>query len=89
MKNDQVEEVHPPIGDIASGKNHKRCGLQKLQQLAENRKIDFLYVSTIDRLGRETVKTLQLLKSLAEADVTVKTVDGEFSFSDLFNIGSM
>ena len=89
MKNDQVEEVYPPIVDIASGKSHKRYGLRELQKLAENRSIDYLYVCTIDRLGREIVKTLQLLKILAEADVTVKTVDGEFSFSNLGNIGSV
>jgi len=88
MKNDQVEEIHPPIVDIASGKS-QRHGLQELQKLAENRSIDYLYVCTIDRLGREIVKTLQLLKSLSEADVTVKTVDGEFAFRDLDNIGSV
>jgi len=68
---------------------HPEKALQELQKLAENRSIDYLYVCTIDRLGRQIVKTLQLLKSLAEANVTVKTVDGEFTFSDLNNIGSV
>jgi DNA invertase Pin-like site-specific DNA recombinase len=89
MKNDMVEEVHPPIKDVASGKSLQRAGLEELQKLTKNRSIDYLYVTTIDRLGRDTVKTLQLLQSLKESGVIVKTTDGEFTFSGLAHIGSM
>jgi len=88
MRNDQVETVHPPIVDIASGKSLQRSGLEELQKLVKSRSIDYLYISDLSRLGREAIKTLQLLKSLSEADVTVKTVDGEFTFSGLDNIES-
>jgi DNA invertase Pin-like site-specific DNA recombinase len=52
MRNDQVETVHPPIVDIASGKSLQRSGLEELQKLVKSRSIDYLYISDLSRLGR-------------------------------------
>lgn len=82
MKNEMVKEVHAPIIDIGSGTNFEKSGLEELQELARSGSIDYLYISALDRLGRDSLKTLQILKCLEESDVTVKTIDGEFAFSD-------
>jgi DNA invertase Pin-like site-specific DNA recombinase len=52
MKRDMVEEVHPPITDISSGRNYKRPGLRELIKLAKDRSIDYLYVYDLDRVCR-------------------------------------
>lgn len=82
MKTDMVEEVHAPITDIGSGMNFERSGLEELQELAKSRSIDYLYISDLDRLGRNILKTLQILKCLKESNVTVEAIEGEFAFSN-------
>ena len=73
MKSDNVEEVHPPITDVTSGKNSQRTGLEEVLKLAESKSIDYLYISEIDRIGRDSQQLLDFILKLRSHDVTIVT----------------
>jgi DNA invertase Pin-like site-specific DNA recombinase len=73
MERDGVIEVLPPILDVASGMDFRRRGLRRLLRLAEEGRIGYVYVQRRDRLGRDVVKTLNLIVQLKELDVIVRS----------------
>jgi DNA invertase Pin-like site-specific DNA recombinase len=88
MKKDNVEAVHVPVIDVVSGKNDQKTELEELQKLVKSKSIDYLYVSTSDRLGREPAKILQLLQRLENAGITLRTIDKEVKLGDILGNGA-
>jgi DNA invertase Pin-like site-specific DNA recombinase len=87
MRKEMVNEAHIPITDLGPGMDIERPGLKEVQKLARRGSIDYLYISSIDRLARDTFKVLQLVRSLTESGVVVKTVDDTATAFGGFNPG--
>lgn len=49
--------------------------LKEVIKLAKLGIINYLYISSIDRLGRDTSRLLQLIRILTESGMVAKTVD--------------
>jgi DNA invertase Pin-like site-specific DNA recombinase len=73
MKADSVEEVHAPITDLVSANDTQSSGLMEVLKLAENKSIDFVYTSGLDRLSRNSMVLLNFLSKLRGYNVTVVT----------------
>jgi len=82
MKNDDVEEVHEPIEDVESGRDFERKGLKELFELATEKRIDYVYVLDLDRLGRHVAETPYLMYRLKEEGVIVRDPYEEYNFND-------
>jgi DNA invertase Pin-like site-specific DNA recombinase len=82
MKNDGVEEVHEPIEDVDSGRDFERKGLKDLFELAFEKRIDYVYVIDLDRLGRHVAETPYLMYRLKEEGVIVRDLYEEYNFND-------
>lgn len=78
MERDGVKEVHPPIEDAESGRNFERRGIEDLIKLAEDSCIDYVYVHSLDRLGRNVAETPYFMYRLKELGVTVRTPEREY-----------
>ena len=52
------------IRETASGLNFDRPGLQKLMRLAERHEIDTILMTSLDRIGRDALKILDVLETL-------------------------
>ena len=52
------------IRETASGLNFDRPGLQKLMRLAERHEIDTILMTSLDRIGRDALKVLDVLETL-------------------------
>jgi DNA invertase Pin-like site-specific DNA recombinase len=76
MFKDQVIAVRPPLVDAVYENCTGRSGLAEVLQLTKNKIIDRLYVCEINQLGRNFAETLDLLFSLREYGVMVKTPSG-------------
>ena len=74
----EIEEVPPPIEDVVSGRNLNREGIKKLIQLANSGEIKYVFVTDLDRLGRNTAETPYLMYRLKEVGVTVVDKDEEY-----------
>jgi DNA invertase Pin-like site-specific DNA recombinase len=84
MKNDMVEEAHAPIIEVRSGTDMQSApGLEELLELAGRGRIDYVYVSGLDRFGRTVSNNKQILSYLNECSVKVRTNEGEVKFSEL------
>jgi DNA invertase Pin-like site-specific DNA recombinase len=76
MKNEMVIEVHAPIIDLGFGVTRRKPRLKKLSSLVKSRSIDFLYIYDLSRLGRKVTEVFELLQTLKESGVEVKTDEG-------------
>lgn len=64
--------------DTGSSLKMNRSGLLEALQAAENGKIDVLLVKRLDRIGRDTPKTIELLQNLKQLGITVYSpLEGE------------
>jgi DNA invertase Pin-like site-specific DNA recombinase len=81
MKKDGVEEVQEPIEDAESGQDFERKGLKKLLDLAHTKRIDYVYVLDLDRLGRHVAETPYLMYRLKEEGVIVRDINEEYNFN--------
>ena len=52
------------IRETASGLDFDRPGLQKLMRLAERHEIDTILMTSLDRIGRDALKVLDVLETL-------------------------
>jgi len=83
MKADDVVAAHEPIVDIETGTTTEREGLKQLWDLAKSGAIHYLYVHSLDRLGRHVAEIPNLMYRLKqEMNVTVRTIDREYNFID-------
>ena len=89
MKADNVKEVHAPITDLISAKDTQSSGLMEVLKLAENRRIDFLYTSGLDRISRDSLLLLHFLSKLRGYNVTVVTPFQIFDIKKLEDLMSM
>jgi len=85
MERDGVEQVHDPILDTETSYRdfYAREGLKQLWKLAQEKKIDYVYVYALDRLGRNAAETphlMYLLKNLY--GVITRTISEEYNFED-------
>ena len=64
--------------DIGSGLDFDRAGLKEVMKAAEDGKMDVLLLKKLDRLGRDTTKTLELLQGLDQLGVQIYSpLEGE------------
>ncbi|HEY9161002.1 MAG TPA: recombinase family protein [Desulfomonilia bacterium] len=64
--------------DTGSGLKMNHSGLLEALQAAENGKIDVLLVKRLDRISRDTLKTIELLQNLKQLGITVYSpLEGE------------
>jgi len=78
MERGGVKEVHPPIEDAESGRDFERRGIEDLIKLAEDGCIDYVYVHSLDRLGRNVAETPYFMYRLKELGVIVRTPEREY-----------
>lgn len=76
--------------DIGSGLEVNRIGLQKVLQAAEEGEIEVLLVKKLDRINRDTLKTIELLQNLKQLGITVYSpLEGEIHVEQLCPIPFM
>lgn len=64
--------------DTGSGLKMNRSGLMEVEQAAEKGKIDVLLVKRLDRISRDTLKTIEFLQNLKQLGITVYSpLEGE------------
>jgi DNA invertase Pin-like site-specific DNA recombinase len=85
MQRDGVEQVSDPIREAETSYRdfYARDGLKQLWKLAQEKKIDYVYVFDLDRLGRNAAETphlMYILKSLY--GVVTRTINEEYNFED-------
>lgn len=70
--------------DIGSGLNFDRAGLKEVLKAAGNDEFDVLLVRKLDRLGRDTAKTLELLKGFDQLGIRLYSpLEGEIRIPQL------
>jgi DNA invertase Pin-like site-specific DNA recombinase len=68
--------------DIGSGLNFDRSGLAEVLEAAETGKMDVLIIKNLSRLGRDTTKTIELIKKLTEKGIHIcSPLEGEIQFT--------
>jgi DNA invertase Pin-like site-specific DNA recombinase/DNA-directed RNA polymerase subunit RPC12/RpoP len=82
MAKDDVVQAHEPILESESGLTTQREGIEILFELAGQGLIDYVYVYTLDRLGRNAVEDLYVLYRLRQLGVVVRTLNREYDLSD-------
>ncbi len=76
-------KVTKTIIDVGeSANNMKRAGLRKIISLVKARKIDVLYLSSIDRLARNFVNYTKLNRLFKQYGVLLKTENRSEIFED-------
>lgn len=81
MKQDDVVEVCPPIEESESSRK-ERDGIAKLMEMAGRKKMDYVYVYVLDRLGRNVAETPFLMYTLKQMGVITRTKDREYNFDN-------
>jgi Site-specific recombinases, DNA invertase Pin homologs len=75
--------------DIGSGLNFERSGLTEVMEAAIAGKMDVLVIKNLARLGRDTTKTIELIKKLTEKGIHIcSPLEGEIQltqFETLYN----
>ena len=62
---------------------HKRTGMQELEEAMDNRKIDFFVAEKVDRIARDQIYNLQLMRKANEYGVDAFEVEsGRINFRD-------
>jgi DNA invertase Pin-like site-specific DNA recombinase len=70
--------------DIGSGLNFNRTGLIEVMKAAGDGKMDILLIKKLDRLGRDTMKTLEFLRDLDQLGIRLYSpLEGEIRFARL------
>ncbi|MCK4814402.1 recombinase family protein, partial [bacterium] len=69
-----------------TGRNLNRENLWKILQYAENRKISYLLVIEIDRIGRNSIENLYFMNLLKENGVKIRTKDGEIDLNKITDL---
>jgi len=70
--------------DIGSGLNFDRAGLKEVLKAAGNNEFDVLLVKKLDRLGRDTAKTLELLGGFDQLGIRLYSpLEGEIRIPQL------
>ncbi len=79
FKDHGIELSHPPIKDKAqTGTDFDRDGIQKIFRLAQRDDVGYLFVQSVDRIGRSAAETLYFIYILqSECNVTLITPGGE------------
>ena len=68
--------------DIGSGLNFDRSGLTEVLEATDADKMDVLIVKDLARLGRDTMKTIELIKTLAEKSIHIcSPLEGEIQLT--------
>jgi DNA invertase Pin-like site-specific DNA recombinase/uncharacterized protein YlaI len=70
-------DVYEVIDAGVSGTNFEREGLSKLLRLASERKIDTVFVTSLDRIGRNLIESLDYTQRLRELGVKIVAMGGE------------
>mgnify|MGYP000578574123 CR=1 FL=1 len=65
------------IRETASGLDFERQGLQKLMRLSEQHEIDTVLMTSLDRIGRDTIKVLAVLETLDNHSVKLIIQGGD------------
>lgn len=65
------------IRETASGLDFERQGLQKLMRLSEQHEIDTVLMTSLDRIGRDTIKVLSVLETLDNHSVKLIIQGGD------------
>jgi len=64
--------------DLGSGEDYNRTGLSEVMKAAGDGKMDVLLIKRIDRLGRDTEKTLEFLRGLDQLGIRIYSpLEGE------------
>lgn len=64
--------------DLGSGLNYDRSGLAKVMKAAEEGQMEILLIKKLDRLGRDTVKTLELIQGFEKLSIQLYSpMEGE------------
>ncbi len=64
--------------DLGSSMDFDRSGLVEVMKVAEEGRMDILLIKKLDRLGRDTAKTLELLQSLEQLSIQLYSpLEGE------------
>lgn len=70
--------------DMGGGLDFDRAGLAEVMKAAGDGKMDVLLVKKLDRLGRDTVKTLEFLRGLDQLGIQLYSpLEGEIRFAKL------
>lgn len=80
LKQAGAEEV---LADVESGwKNESdRTNLKQLMLLVENRQVDQVLVTRLDRLSRRGLKSFQIIEKFLKSNVTLKALDESFDLT--------
>jgi hypothetical protein len=71
-------EVVGESEDLGSGLNFERVGLSEVMKAAGEGKMDVLLIKKLDRLGRDTVKTLEFIRGLEQLGIQIYSpLEGE------------
>ena len=65
------------IRETASGLDFERQGLQKLMRLSEQHEIDTVLMTSLDRIGPDTIKVLAVLETLDNHSVKLIIQGGD------------
>lgn len=77
-------EVVGSSEDLCSGLDFDRAGLMEVMKVAGNDELDVLLVKRLDRLGRDTAKTLEFLRGLDQLGIQLYSpLEGEIRFARL------
>ena len=77
-------EVVGSSEDIGSGLDFERSGLKEIMKAAADGEFDVLLIKKLDRLGRDTVKTLELLRGFDQLGIRLYSpLEGEIRISQL------
>lgn len=68
--------------DIGSGLNFNRSGLAEVLEAADAGKMDVLIIKNLSCLGRDTAKTIELIKKLTEKNINIcSPLEGEIQLT--------
>lgn len=71
--------------DLGSGLDFNRTGLLEVMKAAEDGKMDVVLIKRLDRLGRDDLKTQELLQRLDQMGIQLYSpMEGELCHNNLF-----
>lgn len=80
-------EVVGSSEDIGSGLDFERTGLKEVMKNAADGEFDVLLIKKLDRLGRNTVKTLELLRVFDQLGIRIYSpLEGEIRIPQLMEL---
>lgn len=80
-------EVVGSSEDIGSGLDFERSGLKEVMKAAVDGEFDVLLIKKLDRLGRDTVKTLELLRGFDQLGIRLYSpLEGKIRIPQLMEL---